>query len=241
MKKYLEAVIVDDERLARIALRTLLSEIPEVKVVGEADCIDKASRLIKSLNPDIVFLDIQLAGESGFELLDKIETDTRVVFVTAFDEYAVRAFEVNALDYLLKPVSSARLKETIDRVYLERKGSIKNLRSLDYDDSLFLILTSRHVFLKINTIVYISSSKDYTEVFLSDNRRGLTNKSMQEWEIRLPQKHFCRIHRSTIINLDFVVRIEEYFNNSFQIYLKGIDKPFTMSRRYSSTIKARMG
>jgi two-component system, LytTR family, response regulator len=241
MKKYLEAIIVDDERLARNALCSLLAGIPEIRVVGEADNLKKAIRLVKLTNPDLIFLDIQFPGESGFEMLEKIDTDARIVFVSAYDEYALRAFEVNALDYLLKPVSPARLKSTIEKLLLERKSDNKYLSPVEYDDSLFITLTSKHIFLKINTIIYISSSRDYTEVFLSDKRHGLTNKTMQEWETRLPSRHFCRIHRSTIINLDHILRIEEYFNNSFQVYMKGIEKPFIMSRRYASLIRGQMG
>jgi|WetSurMetagenome_2_1015567.scaffolds.fasta_scaffold20937_1 two-component system, LytTR family, response regulator len=241
MKKYLEAIIVDDERLARNALKSLLVEIPEVRIVGEADNIKKTIRLVKTTNPDLIFLDIQLPGESGFELLDKIESDARIVFVTAYDEFALRAFEINALDYLLKPVSASRLRATIERLLLERKSDNRFSGQLSYDDNLFIILTNKHIFLKINTIVYISSSRDYTEIFLNDNRHGLTNKSMQEWEMRLPSRYFCRIHRSTIVNLNYILRIEEYFNNSFQVYLKGIEKPFTLSRRYAAAIRGYMG
>jgi two-component system LytT family response regulator len=241
MKKYLEAIIVDDERLARNALRSLLDNIPEIRVVGEADNLRKAVQLVKLTNPDLIFLDIQLPGESGFELLDKIETDANIIFVTAYDEYALRAFEVNALDYLLKPVTEIRLKATVERLLAERKAQNRYFHSLNYDDSLFILLTNKHIFLKINTIVYISSSRDYTEVFFNDNTHGLTNKTMQEWQLRLPSNSFCRIHRSTIINLNYVLRLEEYFNNSFQVYMKGIEKPFMMSRRYAAAIRGQMG
>jgi two-component system LytT family response regulator len=241
MRAQLEVVIIDDERLARNALRSMLEEIPEIKITGEADSVEKSISLLSSTQPEIIFLDIQLAGETGFELLEKIETDAKIIFVTAYDEYAIKAFEVNALDYLLKPVSADRLKTAVEKAIHAGKSSAGNLRMLDYDDSIFLVFTNKYIFLRIRTILYISASKDYTELFLNDNRKGLTNKSLHEWEIRLPDKHFCRIHRSTLVNLNYVTRVEEYFNNSFHVYLEGIDKPFTMSRRYASMIRYRMG
>ncbi|HVN59295.1 MAG TPA: LytTR family DNA-binding domain-containing protein [Bacteroidales bacterium] len=240
MKICLETIIVDDERLARNALRSLLEEIAEIHIIGEADSVDSGLRLIKATQPDLIFLDIQLAGETGFDLLEKAGTDAGIIFVTAYDEFALRAFEVNALDYLLKPVTQPRLRVTIDKILVKSKENLKNARSLDYDDSIFLMLTNKHIFLRIDTIVYITASKDYTEVYLNDGRKGLTNKPMQEWEIRLPDKHFCRIHRSTLVNLNYIARLEEYFNNSFQVYLKGMEKPFTMSRRYAAAIRNRM-
>jgi two-component system LytT family response regulator len=116
MKNIFKAVIVDDERLARKELSLLLSEYPNIEIVGEAASVSKAQDLIAKLNPDLIFLDIQMPGESGFDLINTISTSAQIIFVTAFDEYAIRAFEINALDYLLKPVNPSRLKEAISRL-----------------------------------------------------------------------------------------------------------------------------
>lgn len=240
MNRKLTAVVVDDERLARKALTSLIAEVPEIELVGEADCVDAAVALINKEQPDIIFLDIQMPGESGFDLPEKINSNSKIIFVTAFDEYALRAFEINALDYLMKPVNLPRLKASVSRIFEEHEPpSSKKL--LSCDDRLFILFTTHYVFLKIDTIVYINSSGDYSEVHLADGRQGLTNKTMQEWEERLPEKCFCRIHRSVIINMDFVVKVDEWFNNAFRVHLKGVTEPFVMSRRYASLIKNRMG
>jgi two-component system, LytTR family, response regulator len=241
MTKKLSAIIVDDERLSRQALKSIIAELEQVEIVGEADNVQAAIVLIDQTQPDIIFLDIQMPGESGFDLLEKINIKAKIIFITAYDEFALRAFEVNALDYLMKPVSPARLKAALDRLNDEEQIDAKPKRRLTNDDRLFIQFRSNYIFLKIDTITHISSAGDYSEVFLNDCKHGLTNKSMQEWEDRLPENNFCRIHRSTIINIDFVVKVEDWFNNSFRVYLKGVEEPFSMSRRYASQIKGRMG
>lgn len=241
MKKQYTALIVDDERLARKDLTTLLSEYKDVKIVGEADNVSTAVKAIEQLNPEIIFLDIQMPGESGFDLLNKIKTDARIVFVTAFDEYAIRAFEINALDYLLKPVNPERLARTITRIKNNEEPELEEMRKLGFDDRLFLLINDGMKFLRIKSIRSIQSAGDYTEIITKNDSKGLTLKSMKEWEYRLPEQYFCRIHRSTIINMEYIDRLEEWFNYSFKVYLKGIEKPYVMSRRYVAKLKRLMG
>ncbi|MCX6150623.1 MAG: LytTR family DNA-binding domain-containing protein [Ignavibacteriales bacterium] len=236
-----KALIVDDEELARRDLRAILGAFEKVEVVGEADCISSALELIEKFNPNLIFLDIQMPGESGFDLLDKIDSHPFVVFVTAFDKYAIRAFEVNAKDYLLKPVNPERLTQTLERIELEVPNSQEDFRKLEYDDVIFLMLNNKYKFLKVNTILAITAAADYTEVHTTDGHRGITQKTMKEWELRLPENYFSRIHRSTIINIELIENIEEWFNYSYRIYLKGIAKPFVMSRRYAAKIKNLLG
>lgn len=240
MSKKHTAIIVDDERLARKALTTLINETGAIKIVGETDSVANAVILAEHTNPDVIFLDIQMPGESGFDLLDKIDPGIKIIFVTAFDNFAIRAFEVNAIDYLMKPVTPERLKTAIERIDIEQDKTKTPKTRLTPGDRLFLMFTSHYIFLKIDTIIYILSSGDYSEVYISDGRHGLTNKPMNEWEERLPDNHFCRIHRSAIININYVTKIEDWFNNSFRVYLTGIEKPFIMSRRYAALIKTKM-
>lgn len=241
MKKKLRAIIVDDERLARNDLRSMLSEYSNIEIVGEADSVNKAVDLIGKEDPDILFLDIQMPGESGFDLLEKIDLHARVVFVTAFDEYAIRAFEVDAIDYLLKPVSPERLKSAIERIDREENLQTHHKRPLEYDDALLLTINSHLKFLRVNSIVYIQSAGDYSEVMTNENKKGLVQKSMTEWEQRLPQKYFSRIHRSTIVNIEYITKIDEWFGSSYQVQLKGFDAPLTMSRRYAALLKQKRG
>lgn len=238
----LKALIVDDERLARRELRSLLADFSEVEIIGEADSVNQALDLIENKQPTIVFLDIQLTNETGFDLLERVESaEFKTIFVTAFDAYAIRAFEVNALDYLLKPVNPERLKKAIEKIVKDEKSAENNLRKLAFDDRLFLEMSGRSIFLKINRISHILAAGDYSEVFTIDGKKFLVEKPLREWETRLPEKHFIRIHRTSIINLECVERLESWFNRSYQIYLQNNREPLTVSRRYAAQLKQKFG
>ncbi len=234
-----KTIIVDDERLARKEMQRLLAEFDEIAVVGEAENLSEAVCLIEREKPHIVFLDIQLANENGFDLLEKTDRDFKLVFVTAFDAYAIRAFEVNALDYLLKPVNPERLAKAIERINEEKPDEKANLRLFEFDDRIFLEVGSRSVFLKVCEISHINSSGDYSEVFTTDRRKFLLEKSLREWEERLPEKHFLRIHRQTIINLEEIEEIETWFNRTFQVRLKNFRESLAVSRRYAVKLKSK--
>lgn len=239
MESQFRAIIVDDEKLARVDLKNVLSSFEEIQLVGEANNVSSAELLIEKEDPNLVFLDIQLRGESGFDLLEKIDIKIDVVFVTAYDSYAIRAFEANALDYLLKPVSTERLRKTIDKL-IERSPEENGVfRRLHYDDVIFLLLNSKYKFLKIDSIVAITSNADYTFIHTDDNSKLITRKTMKEWENRLPINHFCRIHRETIVNLDFITDISEWFSNSYKVTIKGFENPFLMSKRYAALIRKK--
>ena len=241
MKGKLTAIIVDDERLARNDLRLMLSGFEKIEVIGEANGVINAQKLITQFNPDVIFLDIQMRGETGFDLLEKIPRHCKIIFVTAYDEFALKAFDVNALDYLLKPVNRERLAESIERLFEDALPQKESREPLTTDDRLFLLFNSHYKFIKVEAIVHISAAADYSEVHLQDGQVGLVEKPMQEWEERLPSRTFCRIHRSAIINMDYVIKVEEWFNYAFRVTLKGVEEPFVMSRRYASAIKNRMG
>jgi len=241
MTKPHRALVVDDERLARKDLISLLRGHDNITVVGEADDVPSAVRAIGKLNPDVVFLDIQMPGDSGFDLLDKTDVDAHVIFVTAYDEYAIRAFEVNALDYLLKPVNPERLARAVEKLEVQERGTAARTRRLEYEDRLFLMLGRNFKFLKVNSLVLVAAAGDYSEVLTSDGHKGLTLKTMKEWEARLPPQHFIRVHRSTIINMEFIDRVEEWFNYSFRVYLKGVEEPCVISRRYATRLKDKLG
>lgn len=235
----LTAVIIDDERLARRELRSLLADFAEISIVGEAENLTEAVNLIQTQKPDVVFLDIQLQNENGFDLLQKVEKDFKLIFVTAFDEFAIRAFEINALDYLLKPVNPTRLAKTLERLFEPEEKAETPLRKLEYEDRLFLDFGERSRFLKISTIKCICADGDYTQVFTDDGRKQLVTKSLKEWEDRLPDKYFVRIHRSTVINLEFIEKVETWFSRSYQIHLREMKEPLTVSRRYAAQLKLK--
>jgi two-component system, LytTR family, response regulator len=237
---HFNCVIIDDEKLAREDLKALLSGIEEIKIIGEAGNANEAKKLVDNLHPDIIFLDIQMPGKSGFELLSELKTDAQVIFVTAYDEYAIKAFEVNAQDYLLKPVNRERLQLAIEHLKEDVDHNIADFKKFDYEDNVFLMINNSYQFIKINTIQKITSAGNYSEIFTTNKVKGLVLKSMKEWELRLPENHFVRVHRNSIINLEFVDHIEEWFNYAYQVYIKSNDKPIIMSRRYAALLKDRM-
>jgi len=235
------AILVDDERLARKELRSMLAEHEIIDVVGEAETVAQAAELVRAKKPDVVFLDIQLPGETGFDLLEKISPACRIIFVTAFDAYAIRAFEVNALDYLLKPINPARLAQAIERLMIHDSASVAPVRALEYEDRLFIEVDEHSRFLKVSDIIVISAMGDYSQIFSCDGQKSLVLKPLKDWEERLPAKHFTRIHRSTIININYVERVESWFNRSYRIHIRQIPEPLVMSRRYAARFKTTFG
>ena len=233
------AIIVDDERLARRELRVMLEEshADVVRVVGEAERVQTAAELVRTCDADVVFLDVQLSGESGLDLVPLIDPQVDIVFVTAFDQYAVRAFEVNALDYLLKPVAPARLARAVERLAAPNESDDARVTRLEYQDRLFLRLDDRMGFVKVAEIVSIVADGDYSNVRLVGGRTHRARKSLREWLARLPESAFARVHRSTIVNLEHVERVEEWSRFSYRLHLRGASDPVTMSRRYAGQLK----
>lgn len=238
----ISAIIVEDEELAREDFKRLLQKFDNVELTDEATTLSDAIEKCNKNKPDVVFLDIQLANESGFDLIDHLDKDTKIIFVTAFDEYAIKAFEVSAYDYLLKPVTPERLQQSIEKVISIDTPESKTEKFLSIDDSIFLKLDTKYQFVKISKIKYILSANDYSEIKIEGENKGkLTSKTLKEWEERLPHNIFCRIHRSAIINTEFIKSIEPWHNYSHRVYLNGEEKPLLMSRRYFSIIKNKLG
>lgn len=237
----MRAILVDDERLARNTLRMMLEEYPVVDIVGEAESISNAILLIEKYDPDVIFLDIQLYGESGFDLLAQMDIHCHIVFVTAHDEHAIRAFNVNATDYLLKPVEPERLQKTIERLSTKRvtiqEDPAPKETNFEYDDNAFIQVDGNLKVVKIDTIKYIKAQGYASILYYSDNRSGFVIKTLKDWEKILPPKHFVRIHRSTLINLEYVDKTEKWFNYTYRIFIRGVEEPLVMSRRYTAKLK----
>ena len=219
----------------------MLAEHEIIDVVGEAETVAQAADLVHAQKPDVLFLDIQLPGETGFDLLERISVECKIIFVTAFDAYAIRAFEVNALDYLLKPINTSRLAQAIQRLMIHDSASVAPVRALEYEDRLFIEVDERSRFLKVSDIIVISAMGDYSQIFSCDGQKSLVLKPLKDWEERLPAKHFTRIHRSTIINVDYVERVENWFNRSYRIHIRQLPEPLVMSRRYAARFKTTFG
>ncbi|KAF0140400.1 MAG: LytTR family two component transcriptional regulator [Stygiobacter sp.] len=235
MSKILKCVIVDDEKLAREDLKSV-----NIEVVAEADSADSAANLLRTIEPDILFLDIQMPGKTGFDLLAEVQTSAKIIFVTAYDEYAIKAFEVSAQDYLLKPVSKSRIELALDHLKTSEENKSIQLNQLDYNDTIFVMINNSYQFLKISTIIKIIAAGNYSEVYTNGKQKGLVLKSLREWENRLPNNQFVRVHRNSVINLEFVEKIEDWFNYSYKIHLKGIEGTVIMSRRYALKLKDKL-
>lgn len=234
----LSAIIVDDERLARVNLKNLLVHHPEIEVVGEAGSCKSAIELIGLHKPQLIFLDIQLGGETGFDLLEMIDNSIKIIFVTAYDEYAIRAFEVNAVDYLLKPVNPERMKLSVDKLINREDAHRRSSKSYEYSDCIYVQInnyTSR--FIKISFISFIEPVGNYSKIATADGKYCLVLKTLKQWQEELPGNNFVRIHRSSIINIEQVDRIEINSNTQHQVFLKNISKPLEVSRRYVKKLK----
>jgi two-component system LytT family response regulator len=244
----MKAIIVDDERLARQELKNLLAEYPQIEIIAECNNAESAKKKIDVLKPDLVFLDIQMPGKNGFELLEELEVVPRVVFTTAYDEYALKAFEVSAFDYLLKPIETARLRETVDKLEEEIKEdheeaeSLSNSkfaeRRLNAEDRVFLKDGNRCWFVSLSKVSVFESEGNYVKVFFEQNK-PLILRSLNNLEDRLDEGTFFRANRKFIVNLAWVEEIEEWFNGGFRLTLKD-GKQIEVSRRQASRFKEMM-
>lgn len=240
----IKAIIVDDERLARNELRKLLQEHAAVEIIDEASNADEGIEKIESHNPDLIFLDIQMPGKTGFDMLADLDKSPRVIFTTAYDEYALKAFEVNALDYLLKPIEPKRLADAIcklqDELYKEKTedGGIVNRGPLTDEDQVFVKDGERCWFVKLGEIRLFESVGNYAKVFFGTNK-PLILKSLNALEERLDERTFFRANRKHIINLRWIERIEPYFNGGLLLELKGGEK-IEVSRRQTVKFKEMM-
>ncbi|HEV7230294.1 MAG TPA: LytTR family DNA-binding domain-containing protein [Bacteroidia bacterium] len=241
----MRALIIDDERLARQELKSLLSQYHEVEVVGECNNAESAIQKIAELMPDLIFLDIQMPGKNGFELLQELSTVPEVVFVTAYDEYALKAFEVNALDYLLKPVQQARLGETIRKIAGREKAVQKSEVSvqspagiLHETDQVFVKDGEKCWFVKLEDIRLFESEGNYVRICFQTHR-PLILRSLNYLDERLDNKVFFRASRKHIINLRWIDGVENWFNGGLMVKLKGGEQ-VEISRRQASRLKEMM-
>ncbi len=238
----IKAIIIDDERLARNELKRLLESFPKIEVVGEASNAEEAVKIIDQLHPDLLFLDIQMPGKTGFDLLTALETGVpEVIFTTAYDEYALKAFEFNALDYLLKPIDPQRLAEAIRKVEeFEKHESNKQEinKALTENDQVFIKDGEKCWFIKLNKIRLFESMGNYVRLHF-DDQKPLILKSLNALDDRLDPHTFFRANRKHIINLQWIEKIEPWFSGGLLVNLKGGEK-IEISRRQAIRFKEMM-
>ncbi len=231
-----KVLIVDDERLARENIKTALNAFSQLKVIGEADNCNLAKDLITQYNPDIIFLDIQLMGETGFEIISDIPPTCKTIFVTAYNKYRVRAFELNALAYLLKPINTEELKIAFKKISVKKDERIELTKKLHKQDELYVSTNNYHRFITVEKIKYIKAEGNYSLIVYEDNSRFIKYQSMQKWIEILPDDIFKSIHRSFICNTLFISRFFIEQNNTF-IQLKFCETKLPVSRRKLKELK----
>jgi len=234
----MKALIVDDERLARVELKRLLTPFKEIKVVGEAVNAEDALAKISELSPELIFLDIQMPGKNGFELLEELDSVPTVVFTTAYDEYALKAFEYNAMDYLLKPIEPKRLEDTVKKL-IEKSRKAKTTEAgepvLTEKDQVFVKDGERCWFVKLETVRLFESEGNYVRLYFDENK-PLILRTLNYLDERLDNKAFFRANRKHIINLKWVDYIETWLNGGLLVKLKGGHK-IEVSRRQAIKFK----
>jgi two-component system LytT family response regulator len=239
-----KAIIIDDERLARNELKKLLSEFPEVEVIGEAANAAEGIEKIESLMPDLIFLDIQMPGKTGFDMLTELDKAPHVIFTTAYDEFALKAFEVNALDYLMKPVEPKRLADALHKLQLAEEKELAaamagNHRGVPQEnDQVFVKDCERCWFVKLSEVRLFESVGNYAKVYFGTNK-PLILKSLNALEDRLDDKVFFRANRKHIVNMRMIEKVEPYFNGGLLLDLKAGEK-IEVSRRQAVKFKEMM-
>ncbi len=241
-------IIVDDEKLARDLLKEYLENYPEIELLGEADQGTDAVEKIDKLKPDIVFLDVQMPGMTGFDVLEDIEHEPYVIFVTAYDQYAIKAFEKNAVDYLLKPLDEERFRNAVNRA-LKRKtlehssiedllSSMKSERKGTYDTHIFVQKSEKLFNLPVEEIVYLEASGDYT-IITTKADQFVSSSGIGKLEEILNPEVFIRVHRSTIVNVNYLKEIERHFNGGMVVKMQS-GKSFPVSRTYAKLIRKKV-
>jgi two-component system LytT family response regulator len=239
-----KALIVDDERLARAGLKSLLKKYDDMDIVGEAGNADEALELVKTLDPDILFLDVQMPEKTGFDLLEMLPKTPAVIFTTAYDEYALKAFQINALDYLLKPIDPKRLDEAVGKLrdrlsaVVKEVVKVKSGEMLSETDQVFVKDGEKCWFVKLIDISLFESEGNYVRVYF-ENFKPLIHRSLNALDERLDEKLFFRASRKHIINLKWIDKIEPWFNGGLMVSLKGGQK-VEISRRQATKFKEKL-
>jgi two-component system LytT family response regulator len=247
---HFRVILVDDEPTARVQLTNRLKFHPEIEIVGEAEDVTSANDLVQTLKPDLIFLDIQMPKKNGFDLLPKLENLTPqpvVVFVTAYDEYAIRAFEANALDYLTKPVSAARLAKTILRLSKplvpetgEPHPTAQAGERLEAEDLVLLRDKSLSMMVKVGEITAIEAHGDYTRILLNEGKNLMMKQTLSLWESQLPAGLFVKVSRSLLVNTHSVAKMVRKNLLTWELQIQGSKEPIQLSNLESKRLRAAL-
>lgn len=235
----IKTIIVEDSRLARNELHELIKQHAEIEVVAEAENVDEAYDLINKLQPQLIFLDINMPGKDGFQLLEMLDEVPMVVFTTAFDEYAIRSFEYNALDYLLKPINEKRFADAVEKVKVKLATTVNENTgvqgALREDSQIFIKDGEKCWLVKVTDIQLCEIVGNYTRVYFNGNR-PLIYKSLNQVEERLPQHIFFRANRQQIINLQYIQSVDNALSGKLAAVMQN-GTEVEISRRQSVLFK----
>ncbi|MCE2892940.1 MAG: LytTR family transcriptional regulator DNA-binding domain-containing protein [Flammeovirgaceae bacterium] len=242
-------LIIDDEKLARDLLREYLESIEEIELLDERSKGSEAVEKINKLTPDLIFLDVQMPGMTGFEVLDEIDHEPYVIFITAYDQYAIKAFEKNAVDYLLKPLDEERFRQAVARALKRKKmdeGDLENLLGSlhqvnhkgTYESHIFVQKSEKLFNLPMDEIVYLEASGDYT-IIVTKNDQFVSSSGIGKLEEMMNPDTFIRVHRSTIVNVNHLKEIERHFNGGMVVKMQS-GKSFPVSRTYAKQIRKKV-
>lgn len=244
----INCLIIDDEPLARELLREFLQQHEDLTLIGECSKGTEAVDKIDELKPDLIFLDVQMPGMNGFDVLDEITHDPFVIFTTAYDQYAIKAFERNAVDYLLKPIDQERFKLAVDRAIGRMNTEQNNVGELlrnmktenktSYDSHIFVQKSEKLINLPVDEIEHLEASGDYT-ILTTKNDQFVSSSGIGKLEEILNPETFIRVHRSTIININSLKEIEKHFNGGMIVKMNN-GKTFPVSRTYAKLIRKKV-
>ncbi len=234
----IKTILIDDEPLAIAELQSMLSTYSEIDIVSVSNDAQDGIQKIQQFNPQLLFLDINMPGKNGFDLLGELGTAPEVIFVTAYDQFAIKAFEVNALDYILKPVNPERLKEAVTKV-IRKLNQAEGEKALDINKRIFIKDGEQCFFVPIHQIFYIESVGNYVRLYFRD-KKAMLHRSLNYLEEKLPGEHFFRTSRQEIINVNFIKNIVPYFSNTLQVEMESGTK-IDLSQRQSVKFKEKMG
>lgn len=241
-------LIIDDEKLARDLLHEYLESFSDIEIIGECSKGTEAVEKINKLKPDLIFLDVQMPGMTGFDVLEEIDHEPYVIFTTAYDQYAIKAFEKNAVDYLLKPLDQERFRLAVNRALKQKKLEQSNLEDLlqslrgdrksSYDSHIFVQKSEKLFNLPVEEIVYLEASGDYT-IITTKTDQFVSSSGIGKLDEIMNPDTFIRVHRSTIINLNFLKEIERHFNGGMVVKMQN-GKSFPVSRTYAKAIRKKV-
>ncbi len=236
----MRTLIIDDEPAARAEVRWLLSAHSGYTVVGEAATFTAARTRLNAPDYDLVFLDVQLVGGNGFDLVPQVRPGARIIFVTAFDRHALRAFEVNALDYLLKPVSTERFAASLARLQADRGEARPAATPFMSSDTVLVHTDAGDRFVPVLQISAIFSNENYSDLQLRTGERFLTRRTMKAWEDLLPATQFMRVHRQALVNLASIEQQRRDTRETAELVVTGAREPVPVSRSYLAEVEARL-